>query len=149
MFYTARNIVFIHLDLLVKTCPSTELILSLLSMAITIILLGLILYFTPYQKIRLFYFIFFSFFEFLSSKVIILYSFSVCQKYTYIFKLFCTLIIAMICLCSITQTFLDEKGYKGSQGAIVKIMGRGIFSYKIPLLVNCHVLGLDAVKVKF
>ena len=65
--------------------------------------------FYPISKNKVVLLYFFSLIEFFSSKVIILYSFSVCQKYTYIFKLFCMLIIAMICLCSITQTFLDEQ----------------------------------------
>ena len=40
-----------------------------------------------------------------------------------------------------------QKGFKGSQHAIVKTMGTAIFSNKMHFLVNCHVEALEAAEV--
>ena len=41
-----------------------------------------------------------------------------------------------------------QMGYKGSQGAIVKIIGKAIFFYEMHFLITDHTVALDVVKVK-
>ena len=38
--------------------------------------------------------------------------------------------------------------YKGSQGALVEINGKAIFSYKMHFLINLHTVALYAIEVK-
>ena len=40
------------------------------------------------------------------------------------------------------------KGYKGSQGAILKVIGIAIFAYKMHFLINCLIVALDEVEVQ-
>ena len=44
---------------------------------------------------------------------------------------------------------MEGKGYTGSQGAILRILGKGIFSYKIYFLIRCLFVALHEVAVEF
>ena len=50
--------------------------------------------------------------------------------------------------CTVIVMHSAQMGYKGSQGALVKINGKAIFSYKMHFLIDCHTVALDAAEVK-